>query len=169
MRFCYDFNKGGWAFGPTAALTSIEVEIDAYSESTGSGAGGLNMAFGRQRAESRTAQGGFQVAYAVSREWGVLSPQMRLSFVKEFENESQILDVRFVNDPFANDPSQPSPGAITIITDDPDEEYLRWAVGLTFVRTNGLSAFVDYEGLAGLDTVSSGELTFGLRFERTFE
>jgi uncharacterized protein YhjY with autotransporter beta-barrel domain len=169
VSFGYDFNKGGWTFGPTAALTRIEVDVDPFAETTRSGAQGLNMAFGSQRAESRTLQGGFQFSYALSREWGILSPQMRVAFVKEYENDSETLNVRFVNDPFANDPSQPSPGAITLLTDDPDEEYLRWAVGVSFVRTNGFSAFVDYESLAGMSSVSSGELTFGLRFERSFE
>ena len=167
--FGYDFVKGGWTFGPTFALTMIEIEVDPFAETGAGASGGLNMAFGAQKAESRTAQGGFQFAYALSREWGVLSPQMRLAFVKEFENDSEILNVRFVNDPFANDPTQPSPGAITILTDDPDEDYLRWSLGVALVRTNGFSAFVDYEGLSGMSTVSSAELTFGLRFERSFE
>jgi hypothetical protein len=30
--------------------------------------------------------------------------------VREYENDSQIIRVNSINDPFVNDPSQPSPG-----------------------------------------------------------
>jgi len=32
----------------------------------------------------------------------------------------------------------------------------------------GLSGFVDYESVTGLDTVSSGLVTFGLRYQTSF-
>lgn len=166
--FGYDFNRGGWTFGPTFALTAIDVEVDPFAETGGGENGALALAFGAQRAKSRTVQGGFQAGFAWSRPWGVLSPQMRLAFVRELENDSQIVNVHFVHDPFVNDPSQPSPGAITIITDEPDRDYVRWGMGVTFVRPNGISAFVDYESLAGFSSITSHELTFGLRIERSF-
>jgi len=167
--FGYNFSKGGWSFGPTAALTSVQVDIDGFAETGGGTGNALAMRFGNQRAESRTAQGGFQFGYALSRKWGVLSPQMRVAFVKEFQNDAEVVNVRFVSDPFANDPNQPSPGAITLLTDDPDTEYVRWGVGLSFVRAGGLSAFVNYEGLAGFTAIKSSELTFGARFEHSFK
>jgi len=168
VSFGYDFNRGGWTFGPTLAATAIEVDVDPFAETGGGESSALALAFGRQRAKSRTLQGGFQAGFAWSRPWGVLSPQMRLAFVREFENESQVLNVNFVHDPFVNDPTQPSPAAITIVTDEPDEDYVRWGVGVTFVRANGISAFIDYETLAGLSSITSHELTFGLRIERSF-
>jgi uncharacterized protein YhjY with autotransporter beta-barrel domain len=164
VSFGYDFHNGGWTFGPTVALNTMKVDIDPFAET---GAGGLSLAFGDQEAESQTLQGGFRFSYAMSRSWGVLSPHARLTLVKELENDSEVVLVSFVSDPFVNDPSQPSPG-ITIVTDDPDEEYARFGVGLSAVFVNGISAFVDYETYAGLRDISSHELSFGIRFERSF-
>lgn len=164
MSFGYDFHNGGWTFGPTVALNTIKVDVDPFAET---GAGGLNLAFGEQEAESQTIQGGFRFSYAMSRSWGVLSPHARLTLVKELENDSQVVIVNFVNDPFVNASNQPSPG-ITIVTDDPDEEYMRWGVGLSAVFVNGVSAFVDYEAYAGFRNLTSHELSFGVRFERSF-
>src|SRR5690606_38768947 len=102
LSFGYEFHRGGWTFGPTIGIDLIELEVDPFAET---GAGGLNLAFGEQGAESRTVQGGFRFSYAWSREWGIISPHARLSFVKELENDSQIINVHFVNDPFVNDPN----------------------------------------------------------------
>ncbi|HET8697318.1 MAG TPA: autotransporter domain-containing protein, partial [Gammaproteobacteria bacterium] len=160
VSFGYNFSKGGWSFGPTAALTNVEIDIDGFAETGGGTGNALAMRFGNQTAESRTLQGGFQFGYALSRPWGVLSPQMRVALVKEYENDAEVINVRFVSDPFANDPNQPSPGAITLLTDDPDTSYMRWSVGVSFVRAGGLSAFVNYEAVAGYASLKSGELTF---------
>jgi uncharacterized protein YhjY with autotransporter beta-barrel domain len=167
--FGYNFNKGGWSFGPTVAFTNVNIKVDGFAETGGGTGNALAMRFADQNGESRTAQGGFQFSYAWSRPWGVLSPQARVAFVKEYKNDAQVINVRFVSDPFAGDPNQPSPGAITIFTDDPDTEYVRWGVGVSFVRAGGMSAFVNYEGLSGYRSVSSGEFTFGARFEHSFK
>ena len=55
-----------------------------------------------------------------------------------------------------------------ILTDDPDRNYFNWAVGLAATFANGFSGFVDYESVAGLDTIASEELSFGLRYETRF-
>lgn len=161
VSFGYDFARGGWTFGPTLAVSSIKIEVDPFTES---GAGGLNLAFDKQTAKSMTIQTGFAFSYAWSRSWGVLQPHARLAYVKETKNDAQVINVRFAADPFVGDGS-PSTG-ITVVTDQPDEEFMRWGVGASAILANGVSAFVDYETYAGLDFIESHELTFGVRFER---
>lgn len=164
ISFGYEFNKGGWGFTPNISANTIEVDVDAFSET---GANGLDLSFGKQNAESSAVEGGFRVSYTASKSWGVLIPELRVAFVKEFDNDSEVLNVQFLNDPFANDASQPSPG-IALITDDPDDSYLRWGLALNGQFKNGFSGFVDYETLSGLDLVTSHEFTFGLRYQRQF-
>ncbi|MGW8370222.1 MAG: autotransporter domain-containing protein, partial [Gammaproteobacteria bacterium] len=160
--FRHDFSKGSLSFGPTVSFNSIDVDVDGFTET---GAGGLNMMIGKQKAKSRTVLGGVRGSYAFSRSWGILQPHARLSFVRELEDNSSAFIASFAADPFVNDPNRPTPGII-IRTDPPDKDYVRWGVGVSALFVNGISAFIDYESYAGYKNLSSDELSFGLRFER---
>jgi outer membrane autotransporter protein len=161
----YNFGSKGWTFGPTFAITFVDVQVDGFAET---GAGGLNLQFGEQSAKSLQVQAGAEVSYAMSRKWGVLSPHARVAFVKENEDDAEAILVRFVNDPFVTDLSQPSTTTFLITTDEPDTEFLQWGVGLSALFANGISGFVNYEAFSGLHATRYGEVTLGLRFEREF-
>jgi hypothetical protein len=75
--------------------------------------------------------------------------------------------VHYSNDPFVDTPDQPSSGFV-IFTDEPDENYFNWAVGLSATFANGLSGFIDYESVESLDTITMQELSIGLRYETKF-
>lgn len=161
-----DFGKGALRFGPTGSVNYVRVDIDAFSERT-TGSSGLAMRFAEQSAESLVLKAGGQIAYQLSRNWGILSPQARFDIVHELMNDAQRVTVRFANT--APGPGPGTPGdSFVIFTDDPDRNYFNWAVGLAATFANGFSGFVDYESVAGLDTIASEELSFGLRYEARF-
>lgn len=161
-----DFGKGALRFGPTGSVNYVRVDIDAFSERT-TGSSGLAMRFAEQTAESLLLKAGGQVAYQLSRKWGILSPQARFDIVHELMNDAQRVTVRFANT--APGPGPGTPGdSFVILTDDPDRNYFNWAVGLAATFANGFSGFVDYESVAGLDTIASEELSFGLRYATRF-
>ncbi len=161
----YDFGKGALRFGPTLSLNYVKIEVDGFTETT-EGTSGLAMQFDDQSADSLTAKLGGQLAYNLSRTWGILTPQARFEFVREFQNDSQQVTVSFANGQFVGTPGQPD--SFVVFTDDPDEWYFNWAVGFSATFANGFSGFVDYESTEGLDTITMQEASFGLRYQTKF-
>jgi hypothetical protein len=53
-------------------------------------------------------------------------------------------------------------------TDEIDTNYFVWSVGVHAQFIRGIAGFINYRGIAGLDELSLGDVTWGLRFERTF-
>jgi len=157
----YDFGKGGLRFGPTLAVNYIRIDVDGFTETT-EGTSGLALRFDDQSADSLTAKAGMQLAYNLSRKWGILTPQARIELVHEFRNEAQEVTVHYANDPIVG-----SPG-FGIFTDSPDESYFNWAFGFSATFANGFSGFVDYESVESLDTITMQEVSFGLRYQTKF-
>jgi uncharacterized protein YhjY with autotransporter beta-barrel domain len=166
VGYGYDFGKGALRFGPTLALNYIKIEVDGFTETT-EGTSGLAMRFDDQSADSLTAKVGAQLAYNLSRKWGIFTPQARFELVHEYKNDSQQVTVRFANDTFVGTPGQPGSGFV-VLTDEPDEDYFNWAVGFSATFANGFSGFVDYESTESLSTITMQELSFGLRYETKF-
>jgi uncharacterized protein YhjY with autotransporter beta-barrel domain len=163
----YDFGKGGFRFGPNMAVNYIQADINGFREKT-AGTSGLAMAFNDQSADSLTLKIGGHLNYSLSRSWGVLSPQARFDVVREFANDSQAVTVRYANDPVVTAPGQAG-GSFVIFTDHPDRYYFLWAAGVAAQFVHGFSGFVDYEYTAGLDTITSSEISFGLRYQTKFK
>lgn len=151
--FGYDFGSGPWRFGPTLAISYLKADVDGFTER---GAPGLELSFGDQEGESLQLEAGFDVGYAASMSWGVLSPYARASYVSEQENDSQVIDVRFVSDPLGT--------VFAVQSDEPDTSFFRWGIGLSALFANGVSAFIDYDSIASLDTIDYGEVSAGVRF-----
>ena len=119
----YDFGKGALRFGPTLSLNYVKIDVDGFTETT-DGTSGLAMRFDDQSADSLTAKLGAQLAYNLSRKWGILTPQARFEFVREFKNDSQQVTVQFANDAVRRYPGQAGSGFV-VFTDDPDERLLQ--------------------------------------------
>ena len=139
-----DFATDRWAYGIHSGFNVARTDVDSYEEE---GAGGLNL------------------SYTSTPRFGVLVPYVRFDFVHEFENDNEFESVNVANDRFAEDPLSPT-NPIGIDTGGADPNYLAWSAGLHAQFVNGISAFVDYRGLAMLDDMDVTEFTFGLRFER---
>lgn len=160
----YDFNKGPWTFGPHIGAYYVNVDADAYDEH---GAGGLNLAIGDQNAESFTLNGGAHLSRVFTPSWGVLIPHLRIDYVHEFKDGRELVDVGVVADPFSADPLDPTP-AIELRTDRADPDYCVWSAGVSAQFINGISGFLNYQGTAAYNNLSLSELSFGMRWERSF-
>ncbi|RPI13476.1 MAG: autotransporter outer membrane beta-barrel domain-containing protein [Lysobacterales bacterium] len=151
--FGYDFGSGPWHYGPMLAVSYLNLQVDGFTEK---GAPGLELRYGSQEADSLQLQAGLNVGYDVSVGFGVLSPYARATYVSEQENESQAIRASYASDPL---------GAIFVIqSDEPDTSFFRWGVGVSAIFANSLSAFLDYDSVAGLDSVDYGEFTAGVRW-----
>ncbi len=160
----WDFNRGALTFGPHGGAYYFDVDVDGFQES---GLSGLDLDIGDQSTKSFSVNAGGHLSYAVLTDWGVLVPNLKVDWVHEFEDNSETLAFNFINDPFADDSSDPSPG-ITLRSDRPDSNYFIWSVGTSAQFVFGVSGFVNYQSYAGYSNVDIGEWSGGLRWEKTW-
>jgi outer membrane autotransporter protein len=137
---------------PRAGLDFATTTLDPYAETDGVG---LAMAYDRQRIRSLTSRTGLHASMALSRSWGVLSPQMRAEFVHEFEDGEREIRTRFVQD--ANGYRFP------LRTDGPDRDYWLVGGGTVAVLPGGFSAFLDFQGTVGREQLRDQRLAAGFR------
>lgn len=157
----YNFFLDGWTFTPSARWMYRNIQLDGYSESFSNplAAGGtLGVALGEQEYESITGNFGAQLSYAWSQSWGVLIPTIAAEYVHEFSDNSQSVNVTFINAPSGT-------GGFVIRNSERDKDYAVINAGLSAQFMYGISAFVTYEKLLDLSTVTSDSLSMGLRME----
>lgn len=156
----YDFNRGGWTFGPRLDLDYLKSSVDGFSEQVSSpdaDGGGWATRIEDNDQEWLTLQLGGRVSYAQSTSWGVLIPYGRLDWLHEFKDNAQIITGYFVDDPGGN--------PIDIYTDDPDRDYLRLRLGLSAQLQEGVSGFIDYGTILANSQWSGNTISAGFRIE----
>lgn len=146
-------------FGANSVLFTTSVlygrsTIDGFTEK---GAGGFNLAVKKQTIDYSTFTLGAQYTRTISTGWAVVIPEVGLTSVIELKNDGQKITSNFVADPSTTE--------FSFTTDERDDNYLRAALGSTFVFTRGRSAFVRYEKLVGYDNFSFYTVTLGGRME----
>ncbi len=157
----YNFFVNGWTLTPTARWMYRSIQLEGYSESLsnpGAAGGTLGLAIGQQEYESITGNFGAQLSYAWSQSWGVLIPTISGEYVHEFSDNSQSINVTFVN-------AQTGTGGFIIRNSGRDKDYAVINAGLSAQFARGVSAFVTYEKLLDLSTVTSDSLSMGVRIE----
>jgi outer membrane autotransporter protein len=156
----YDFNLRGFTIAPSVGYNYLTSTIDGFREA---GAAGLDLAFEQQTYVSGTANAGLRMSYAWRTKIGVLMPQVRGEYIREFIDERETFGVRFANDPFADTP------LMIVQTDVPDRSYWRLSSGFAAQFAYGISAFVEYQRLNSLRYFDYADVALGLRFETAFE
>mgnify|MGYP002395310753 CR=1 FL=1 len=155
------FESNGFFGTPNISIFSTQVDTDNFSETN---AGGLNLTYSDQSIKSVTASAGFQVGYTYSTDWGVLVPQLRVDYVREFEDDEAIVNVNFVNDPSPLN----SQSVWTQTSDRPDRDYLLLGLGVSAQFIRGFSGFIDWQSLQAYDNLTMDSINFGLRWEASF-
>ena len=152
----YHFGQSALSYGPYGRLTYLKVKVDDYKES-GAGKFGLNLDVDGQDWKSVTSVLGGQIAYASSQNYGVVTPQGRLAWVHDYEDDSTRMKATYVDDPRKN--------TLLAITDDPDSDYFELGVGVSAVFKNGVQAFFNYDTVLGMDDFTIHMFTLGGRWE----
>jgi outer membrane lipase/esterase len=158
----YDFHVAKFTLGPLARIHYTNAEVNGYQESISGSAPGSGLALNvdDQRVESLVTTLGGQVSYAISTPVAVLVPQVRAEWHHEFLNDSRAIRATFLNDP--------TPSARTTIefdTDQPDRDYFTIGVGVAATFRRGVSAFIYYETVLGLQDVTEHQISGGIRVE----
>lgn len=158
-----NFGRGAWTFGPLVAINYLDLSVDGFSES---GADELNLLYSDQSAESLQLQLGLNLAYAVSLSRGVVVPYARVVFINEQEDDQDSFRLRYLSDPCARaDSGITDCSFFDVESDEPDTNFMLWSVGLSAVLGNNLSSFLNYTAISGMDSISFGEFTIGLRYQ----
>lgn len=152
----FDVNRGAWNFGPYVGLTHTSSKVDAYTERDLS-ASGLNMSFSSTQRDSLLGHAGVRTSYTASTGAGVVVPQLRLEYQKEFDDDAQNVTAQFALDPAGNQ--------YVMSGDRGDDNALNAGFSLAIIRPNGWMAFFDYSILLGNDDVDRSRATLGLRVE----
>ncbi|MEO1367217.1 MAG: autotransporter outer membrane beta-barrel domain-containing protein, partial [Acidobacteriota bacterium] len=151
----YDFR-----LGPAATLSGflrgsyVASDVDSYSET---GAMAFNVAYEDQDVESLLGEAGVEVIYPISFSWGVLQPLVRVSFLHEFEDSSEIVRARFVGDPRGR--------VFDLESERPDRNFFNVAAGFTATLQRGWATYFQYDTDLERDDLDIYTLTGGVRFQ----
>ena len=155
-----DFHNGGWTSSGYLRAELTRVDLDGYEErprlSDAPGAG-LVLRVDPRGLESRTVRVGARTSFARSMSYGILVPSARVEWVREFQDDPQLITTRFIADP-TNTPISFSGSAI-------DNGYGNLGFSLTSVLANGRSFYLAYEHRFGQDLIDQDLLNLGGRIE----
>ena len=156
----YDVNFQALSLGTYGRFVSTNADIDAYDESAEfEGVDGIGsiLNVGSQSIDSLTFAVGLEATYAISLANGVIQPQARLEFEHESSDDQREINVRFLADPTNT--------IFTLLTDEPDRNYLNLGLGFSAIGADGKSAFFFYETRLSQDNLQQQWLRGGIRFE----
>ncbi|HEY7775634.1 MAG TPA: autotransporter domain-containing protein, partial [Kineobactrum sp.] len=154
----YSFNTGGFRLDPLVRFFYLDGSVDGFTET---GAQGLNLAISDSDFESMTLSASGQLSYMFLPSWGVITPYLRLEYIRELEDSAAGVRYRFANDPFAD-------SVLQLQVDDPDTGYMVYGAGVAAQFAHGFSGFVSYQALGGYDGLSGETVSFGARWELAF-
>lgn len=140
----YEFRAAGTIFGPYIQLNYLKADIDSFRER---GADEFNLEIGDQKVKSLLSVLGGQISYPVNGAFGTLSPQLRVEWRHEFENDPRSLTARLINDPTNR--------TAVIRSDNPDRDYFNVAAGVVAALAGGTSVALEYETVLGLRDVTN--------------
>lgn len=155
----YDFAVGAFTISPSVGYNYLNTRIGSFREVTGEG---LDMIFDDQTYSSATGNAALRLTYAWKTRIGVIVPQIRGEFIREFLSGEETFGVRFANDPFDDTPR------IIVRTEAPDRSYWRLATGFAAQFKYGIAGFVEYQRLESLQLFTYEDVAAGLRIERAF-
>lgn len=158
----YDFNHGGWTFGPQVASYYLNATVNDLMET---GAKSYNTFINNSQSQSFTLSAGGHISYTFTPSWGVISPYARVDLVHEFIDDPEILEIGFIVDPSAGADGM---SMTELTTERLDSNYVNWAAGVTAQFKHGLSGFIDYQTTTGYSGFSIHDISVGVRLERNF-
>ncbi|MEL7059148.1 MAG: Calx-beta domain-containing protein [Acidobacteriota bacterium] len=147
-------NRGGWTLGAFGSASWVEVQIDRYAER---GGGPFGLEFREQTTESLLGEAGLEISRPLSYSWGVLQPQLRLSFLHEFEDSIGVLQARFRGDP--------SNRILTVTPEEPDRNFFNLEAALSANFARSWAAFLQFDTDLERDDLDLYTLSGGFRFQ----
>jgi outer membrane autotransporter protein len=159
----YDFVLGPFTLAPVIGYFYVDGDLESFRER---GAGGLNLQYEERDFRSSVGSLGVRASYAWRTPVGVFIPQVRATYIREFDDDVEIFRARFVNDPSAGTASELPPSVFN--GGSVDTSYFKFAAGMSAQFKYDVAAYVEYQRLQSFQFVSFDDLTFGIRMQRGF-
>jgi outer membrane autotransporter protein len=156
----YDFAVNGWTLGPRGSLDYIKTKVDGFAETLSnptSDGGGWASFINETDQKWLTLRLGGKASYALSTNWGVLSPYAGIDWLHEFKNDSQIITGGLLEDPGST--------LFSVYTDEPDRNYFQLNLGVSAVFKNGLIGYLNYDTILANDRWDRQSVNLGIRKE----
>lgn len=159
VTFGRDFHAKGTAYGFYGKLQYDHESFDSFTEQLQQNVPGSGLGL---RVDSRATTSvasvlGAKIDFNQSTSWGVFVPHAEIEWQHEFRTDPNTFTAFFADDP-TNTP-------ILIHGDPTDSDFFRLGAGMSFVFTQGRSAFVLYDRTVGRQGISEYNLSFGFRLE----
>ncbi|MEM9557803.1 MAG: autotransporter outer membrane beta-barrel domain-containing protein [Acidobacteriota bacterium] len=133
----------------------LEATLDAYRESGDPDGAGLYLEFLEQEIESLQVETGVDLAWPIARPWGMLTPRLRFSGVRELEGDDRVVRARFLADPRGT--------LLRLPTAEPDENFFRLGLGLSAQLRGGFAAYLQYDTDLERSDLTLDTLSVGVR------
>jgi outer membrane autotransporter protein len=154
--FGYDYVIGKINIGPRAGINWVTVETNSYQETGGTG---LELSVMEDTKESLQGTLGVQASQTVNTNFGVLVPQINLSWIHEFKDDQRDINARFAED------GRISPVVFSYATEDSDKDYGEASVSLSAMLPNNVAAFTNIWTYFGHDQFDAYGVSTGFRVE----
>lgn len=151
----YQFQNGGWTYGPYLMLEAIESEADAFSESQAEGWG---IGYAPQSNRLTRYEGGVRATWVWNQSWGVLTPGAHLGGSRYQQSELEPVVARLLFDELQTRTFEMKP-------DQLDQNYQTLGLDCAAVMPGGFSWFAAYEQYLGYENLDIATVTVGVRAE----
>jgi len=170
----YEVTQGKWDISPTLSLSYRNIDMDAYTETDPMG-GGLTLSYAGQGFDSFRSIAGLAFTGNFSRSFGVLSPQFRVEWHHEFEDDPSRLVAKYaVEEQLADAGVVGAAGAgvfalsqciscFVINGDKVDTNFGLIGFGLSAVLSQRIQLYGTYDALIGLNNLDSNAFSVGIR------
>jgi outer membrane lipase/esterase len=162
-----DFSAGGWDITPSLTGSYRDVDIDSYSETDTFANGGLALAYDDQAIESKRAIVGVALSRPISKAFGVLTPNARVEWHHEFEDDPRVLRAKYQVETdlglSAQNNFSCAVSCFAFSTGPVDSDFAVAGVGLSATFAQRLQAYAYYEMLLGVENLSSNSIALGIR------
>lgn len=151
-----DWSAGANSYGVYGGATYTRSKADGYDERDVSNTG-LAMSFASVKRTSLSGRVGVRGQRAMSTAQGVLIPQVRLEYEREFDGKADNTRASYLLDADRNQ--------LTLRGDSASGGHFNLGVGLLAVLPNGWMPFIDVEALVGESDWDRYRVALGLRKE----
>ncbi|MEE4376480.1 MAG: Ig-like domain-containing protein [Candidatus Competibacteraceae bacterium] len=157
----YEFAYGNFFFGPETRLSYLDVQVDEFRERADNNnpGSGWAVAVDDQDLQSLVFSLSGRAGYTIDQSWGIMQPQLELTWLHEFEDDRRVVRGRFVEGANVSD------NFFELTTDPVDKNYFRLGLGLSARFNNGASALIQYRTLFDYDNLNDHAITTEFRWE----
>ncbi len=157
----YNFTHGNLSFGPRIRFSYLDMQVDSFQEQVdndGPGSGWA-VAIEEQSLQSLVSKVGGRASYLIDQSWGILQPQVELSWLHEFKDHNRQVQGWFVQGATVPD------NLFYLLVDPGDPDYFELGLGASARFNKGPVIQLQYRTLFGYDHLNQHSIGAQFRWE----